>query len=203
MTDDEEWRPIPEWLGYEASSRGRIRSLPRRVPNAWGTSSLIAGRVLRPVPDKRGYLRVNLHAAGKYRTRYVHVLVLEAFTGPRPPGLEACHWDGDKLNNTPGNLRWDTYEANRADMRRHGRGPKTTTHCPWGPEKVGPNELTRPSHRGRLCRSCDRAQKYLQMHPSVGDRRVALRELSDRYYGEIMALEPCRDTVEHAIVDAH
>jgi hypothetical protein len=184
---DEEWRPIPDWPGYEASSLGRVRSLTRSIPHINGSTRVIQGRVLRPVPDRRGYLRVNVHASGTYRTRYVHVLVLEAFVGRCPPGLEGCHGDGDHLNNTPGNLRWDTYEANRADMVRHGRGPKTTSRCPRGHEKSGPNELIQPSHRGRLCRACARAHGYLTEHPPAGDRQAALQELSDRYYAKIMS----------------
>ncbi len=52
----------------------------------------------------------------------VHRLVLEAFVGLRPDGLECCHEDGDKTNNRLGNLRWDTKLANAADKKRHGTG---------------------------------------------------------------------------------
>lgn len=67
----------------------------------------------------KGYPRVSiLDSDGKVVTRYVHSLVLTAFVGPRPPGMEACHWDGDKTNNRIGNLRWDTTKANAADGKR-------------------------------------------------------------------------------------
>jgi len=52
--------------------------------------------------------------------RQVHRLVLDAFVGPCPDGLEACHLDGDAGNNRVSNLRWDTSKANTDDMRRHG-----------------------------------------------------------------------------------
>ncbi len=51
----------------------------------------------------------------------VHRLVLEAFVGPCPPGLECCHEDGNSANNATTNLRWDTHQSNVADMVRHGR----------------------------------------------------------------------------------
>lgn len=54
----------------------------------------------------------------------VHVLVLEAFVGPRPDGMEGCHNDGDPSNNRLSNLRWDTPLANWSDRRKHGRAGK-------------------------------------------------------------------------------
>jgi hypothetical protein len=62
-------------------------------------------------------MRVNL---GRGCMRYVHRLVLEAFIGPCPHGMEACHWDGRPENNQLSNLRWDTDLANQADSARHG-----------------------------------------------------------------------------------
>lgn len=50
----------------------------------------------------------------------VHRLVLLAFVGPCPDGLQACHNDGDRENNRPDNLRWDTPSSNYADRDRHG-----------------------------------------------------------------------------------
>jgi hypothetical protein len=57
------------------------------------------------------------------RTVYVHELVLRVFVGPRPAGLQGCHNDGDKLNNSLTNLRWDTRESNALDKRTHGTTP--------------------------------------------------------------------------------
>jgi len=34
--------------------------------------------------------------------------------------MEACHDDGDCTNDSPCNLRWDTPESNKEDMKRHG-----------------------------------------------------------------------------------
>lgn len=47
-------------------------------------------------------------------------MVLEAFVGPCPNGMECCHNDGNPANNVLANLRWDTPKANNADKRAHG-----------------------------------------------------------------------------------
>jgi len=51
----------------------------------------------------------------------VHRLVLLAFVGAPPKGMEACHYDGDPQNNNLSNLRWDTAKENWVDRKRHGR----------------------------------------------------------------------------------
>lgn len=60
----------------------------------------------------------------KYYRRYASHFVLLAFKGPRPAGMEACHEDGNCLNDAADNLRWDTPTANKADMIRHGTRQK-------------------------------------------------------------------------------
>jgi hypothetical protein len=58
----------------------------------------------------------------------VHHLVLTAFVGPCPPGLECCHNDGNPANNHVSNLRWDTRFANIHDSIRHGTFPTGERH---------------------------------------------------------------------------
>jgi HNH endonuclease len=70
-----------------------------------------------------GYLRIDLAFMGSGQNRVVraiHHLVLEAFVGPCPDGMEACHNDGNQKNNALENLRWDTHASNIADMMKHG-----------------------------------------------------------------------------------
>jgi hypothetical protein len=51
----------------------------------------------------------------------VHQLVLEAFVGPRPDGMESLHGLGGKLDNRyPENLRWGTSSENHLDQYRDG-----------------------------------------------------------------------------------
>jgi hypothetical protein len=67
--------------------------------------------------NSAGYLVVGL-GAGRKQHR-VHCLVLEAFVGPRPAGMQGCHNDSNKLNCALSNLRWDTPKGNIADRRRY------------------------------------------------------------------------------------
>lgn len=54
----------------------------------------------------------------------VHRLVLEAFKGKCPDGMEGCHNDGNSLNNNLSNLRWDTHLNNMKDSEKHGTKTK-------------------------------------------------------------------------------
>lgn len=104
-TTCEEWRDVPGWEGvYEVSSLGRIRR---------------GGRILTP-NIKNGYPFVKLKNLPRKEGGYIHRLVCRAWHGEAASGLEVCHGDGDKTNNTPGNLRWATRRENMHDKIRHG-----------------------------------------------------------------------------------
>jgi hypothetical protein len=77
-------------------------------------------RQLSSTQSNSGYLKVSFHVGGKLITPAVHRLVLGAFVGKCPDGMEGCHSDGDRLNNALNNLRWATPLDNAADKRRHG-----------------------------------------------------------------------------------
>ena len=95
------WAPLT-WINpkYEVSSIGLIRSTMKgRV------------RLIRPTPDKDGYLRISLICSeGKPRNFAVHRLVLQAFSGI--VGDQVNHKDGDKRNNVISNLEWCTGSEN-------------------------------------------------------------------------------------------
>lgn len=120
----EQWRPVIGWEGaYEVSDAGRVRSIDRVVHRSDGVISLIRGKLLKPcaMPGGRGHLFVNLSAPGVgARLESVHRLVLIAFVGQAPDGMECCHNDGDPTNNQLANLRWDTRSENMRDRFRHG-----------------------------------------------------------------------------------
>ena len=118
MTDPihEAWLPAVGWEGlYEVSDLGRVRSLPRKG----GNNRWYGGNVLTPYPNK-GYPMVPLCRKGKRKMCQVHVLVLTAFVGPCPPGMQGCHGDGNRGDPRLSNLRWDTPAGNMRDQYRHG-----------------------------------------------------------------------------------
>jgi hypothetical protein len=77
---------------------------------------------LKSCPASKGYFIVNLHGNGYKKTITVHTIILSAF-GPKKPGPEyqCAHFDDDKNNNHPDNLRWATAKENKADAIRNGR----------------------------------------------------------------------------------
>jgi hypothetical protein len=156
----EQWRPIPTWEGlYEVSDLGRVRSLPRLVPSPRGGYRNHRGGILTgSVAHSTGYRVCTLVDAESGRKHYalIHRLVLEAFVGPCPPGLECCHNDGDRSNAALANLRWDTRSSNTLDaVQQRTNYQSRKTHCPKGHEYDG---VYRPSNRGpvRYCRECTR-----------------------------------------------
>ena len=102
---------------YEVSDSGEVRSLPRLDSRGYKwRGKLISTHSQKPY----GHHSVILYHAGRGHKRWVHRLVLEAFKGIAPAGLQSCHRDGDSANNHARNLYWGTAIQNAADKRRHG-----------------------------------------------------------------------------------
>lgn len=121
----EDWKQVVGYEGlYEVSDRGRVRSVGRtrlqRNKHGGENEVWYPGRVLRPGVLATGYKNVGLSNCRRVVHPYIHHLVLEAFVGPRPEGMECCHNNGDNGDNRLVNLRWDTPKNNHADKRRHG-----------------------------------------------------------------------------------
>lgn len=123
----EEWKDVPGAEGkYQVSNLGRVRSLDQE----WLQRSKLGnlhphkkkGKVLRPGRMPSGHLSVSLGKALGSRT--VHSLVMLAFVGPPPDGMEICHGDGDPSNNRLTNLRYDTRAENCIDEYRLNRSPR-------------------------------------------------------------------------------
>lgn len=147
----ETWRAIPGYEGiYEVSDLGRLRSLPR--VDAQGARRRL--RMFHPSRmDGWGHLGVKLRRDGVATSFYVHRLVLEAFVGPCPPGMEACHWNDVPDDNRLSNLRWATKSENRFDCVRNGSDPNARkTHCWRGHPFTADNTFIR--NRRRHCRAC-------------------------------------------------
>jgi hypothetical protein len=108
-TPEEIWKPIPDFPGYDISDQGRVRSY-----------KYTTGKILSPNTQRNGYCSVLLCVSGKKHRIQIHRLVLLAFVGPCPIGMEASHNDGCQANNRLENLRWDTPSNNHLDKRKHG-----------------------------------------------------------------------------------
>lgn len=83
--------------------------------------SLINCRFMRGgIGGQRGYRSVSILHGGRKVSKYVHRLVLEFKYGTCPPGMQACHCNGDHLDNRAENLRWGTPAENQGDREVHG-----------------------------------------------------------------------------------
>jgi hypothetical protein len=128
--DEEVWVHLgpysdpPGTLDYEVSSHGRIRS-PKGIRSLdhWDKRVKINFSLRRECTAFG-----NRACPAKGRPRWhlvvpVHVIVCWVFHGPRPPGHQCDHIDGDRTNNRASNLRWVPPEANCANKawRQHCR----------------------------------------------------------------------------------
>lgn len=160
MSDEasEEWRGIVGFPDYEVSSFARVR----RATPGYRT---FAGRIMHQWKSPNGYLCVGL--GGK--TASVHRLVCSAFHGEPPfERAEAAHNDGDKGNNSPGNLRWASRRENMADIKIHG-----TENPPRGEmsghAKLSSSDVIEITQRlGRGERICHLAREYQVTHGCIG-----------------------------------
>lgn len=120
--EPETWRPVVGYEGlYEVSDLGHVRSVPRTVVDSRGVPRRFRGAELRNVHrGLPGYVSISLYRDGKRRCAWLHILVAEAFLGPRPPGMEVAHGNGNPSTNRLSNLRYATPAENQADKRQHG-----------------------------------------------------------------------------------
>ena len=151
----EEWRPVVGFPAYEVSSRGRVRS-----SHAWRGQR---DRILIGGTSTKGYPYVQLVAPdGGVKVRATHILLAEAFIGPRPIGNHVRHLDGNRKNCTVENLAYGTPAENAADQLRHGTHPNASkTKCARGHAFDEHNTRFRPDG-SRRCGACRREDSRRQ-----------------------------------------
>lgn len=117
--------PIPGFPGYSISNYGEVYSSWSRAAGVNGRSgrgAVIVNslRRIKPIPASGRWV-VGLSRDGRRHVIRIHILVLNAFIGACPSGMEACHFpDRNTGNNRLDNLRWDTKASNQADKVFHG-----------------------------------------------------------------------------------
>jgi hypothetical protein len=100
----ENWVPVPG-TNLSVSDLGRVRGVRRAI--------------LRQQISSGGYPQIT-HRTGQKRHFKVHRLILLAFVGACPPGMQCRHLNGDKTDNRLANLCWGTRAQNMADKVGHG-----------------------------------------------------------------------------------
>ena len=100
------YKPIPGYPNYLVGTDGSVISEH-------------TGKLKEP--QQAGiYVRYGISRDGKQHWLFAHRLVLLAFRGPCPPGMQSRHLDGNGKNNELSNLCWGTPKQNRADQKIHG-----------------------------------------------------------------------------------
>lgn len=115
---EEEWATVESHAGFlEVSNLGRVRSLDSFRPGrgAKPHPQLRKGKVLSPFIANNGYPTIAPKFGDSRKKLLVHRLVAKAFVPGYFDGATVNHIDGDKTNNTAGNLEWTT----RADNTAH------------------------------------------------------------------------------------
>lgn len=104
--NNEQWKDVPGTSGaYEVSDFGRVR---RKISmGKWE-----AGGFLSPRHHRQGYIEIKLKLNGKSTAILAHRLVMLAFVGDPPAGMETNHINGIKDDNRLENLEYVTPKEN-------------------------------------------------------------------------------------------
>lgn len=127
----EKWKDVP---GYESShmvsNRGRVYSITRVL----GSGGVYPGRLLRQWCNNG----IHMYTSLNNKRFTVHRLVMLAFVGKCPDGMEVCHNNNNGLDNRLENLRYDTRKNNQLDRVKHGTSNRGVRH---GMSKLKPQEV--------------------------------------------------------------
>lgn len=128
ISETVQYLPVVGFPGYRVGSDGSVWTcfMPRGGRNSDGSypgGMKIGEQWKRLKQSRRGgnaAWSVNLSKKSRAHHRFVHILVLEAFVCPRPPGMVSRHGSAGKYDNHVSNLSWGTQKENIADKERDG-----------------------------------------------------------------------------------
>lgn len=183
----EEWRPVVGYEGlYEVSDLGRVK----RVAAGQGATPGIRKQSTHP----SGYKQVSLSKGNRQRTHKAHRLVLEAFVGPRPEGMESCHANDIPGDNRLENLRWGTRRENLLERDTNGkpRSPeRPRASCRQG--HAYPAEPRRDYNGYRVCEPCYTAKRARNRKHPEGFCRKGHEMTAENTYTDRREKRQCRE----------
>lgn len=108
-----------------------------------------SNKLLKPSMAASGHSSVSVDG----KQRFIHVLMVEAFIGPRPIGQEVRHLNGKPSDNRIENLTYGSKSENAYDSIKHGTHFNASkTHCKHGHPFDDANTII--TKHGRQCRAC-------------------------------------------------
>jgi hypothetical protein len=112
------WKDIPNFEGkYQVSNMGRVKAVPHNVKAKGNSYRIVGERILKPARGKF-YMQVSL---GKHHSFTVQRLVMLAFAGSTPDGMEIMHLNSDPTDNRLCNLTFGTHSENMVERVRQKR----------------------------------------------------------------------------------
>jgi hypothetical protein len=151
------WEDIAGYEGfYQVSDAGNVRRIKG------------VAHYLQPGYNNQGRLQVTLSREGDMRRFQIHRLVLEAFIGPCPEGMECRHLNGKHEDCTLGNLEWNTHTVNMQDKQIHGTERQGENHPH---SKLTENDV-------RAIRAAKGTQREIAAHYGVS--QVAIHHIRTR-----------------------
>lgn len=164
--EEEVWLDVVGYEGlYQVSNYGRVYSIS-------------LGRQLSIFNHNTGYKRVRLAKNGHPKTKYVHVLVAEAFIGRPDDGKKYVvnHKDENRANNYVGNLEFVTHRENlnySHNLHREEQDQKRRESA-RRPKPIITVEDGRPIH---VYETIQVAAKELDTTPGLISRRIKYPDL--------------------------
>ena len=122
-------KPCSSYPGYSATDGGEIITHRKRFGLGKGKGGGVRvdlgySKTLNQFIGHGGYVYVSVHTPRGQRSTPIHVLLADAFIGPRPEGMEVRHLDGNPTNNDLKNLDYGTRQQNANDRVLHGTQPR-------------------------------------------------------------------------------
>lgn len=124
----EKWQRVKGYENlYLISNEGKIFALPRQVKRNNGQIQNKVGKLIKPIQNSTGYLRVTLtDEKGKKERFFIHRLVAEHFVKRKKAFFNTInHLDCNPTNNKADNLEWTTLKGNIQYMCKLGRNKRT------------------------------------------------------------------------------
>lgn len=126
---------------------------------------------LHATHDSAGYAMVATEKKGQrgHKTRR-HVIVCEAYHGPRPPGQVVRHKNGIPGDDREDNLEWGTVAQNTQDTKAHGRTTRGTRNKHAVLTEADVLEIRKRIAQGEVQREI--AESYGVTQPTICDIKM-------------------------------